>query len=128
MEIIQIVGFSILAAVLIMLLKEEWPALALMLGLTAGVIIFLQLVEYIRAIVYLIEDLMAGAGINLLYLDTILKVIGIAYLAQFGSQICHDAGIGVLATKIEFAGKILILMLAIPLMISILEMVMTLLP
>ncbi len=128
MEILQIVGFSLLAAVLILLLREEWPALALLLGMAAGVIIFLFLLDYIRVVVLLLEELVKEAGINLLYLDTIIKVVGIAYIAQFGSLICKDAGVGVLAAKIEFAGKILIIILAIPLMMAILEMVMTLLP
>lgn len=128
MEILQIVGFSLLAAVLILLLREEWPALALLLGMAAGVLIFLFLLDYIRVVVILLEELVKEAGINLLYLDTIIKVVGIAYIAQFGSLICKDAGVGVLAAKIEFAGKILIIILAIPLMMAILEMVMTLLP
>lgn len=128
MEILQIVGFSLLTAVLILLLKEEWPSLALLLGMAAGVLIFLFLVDYIRMVVILLEELVAEAGINLLYLDTIIKVVGIAYLAQFGSQICQDAGVGVLAAKIEFAGKILIIILAMPLMMAILEMVISLLP
>lgn len=128
MEILQIVGFSLLAAVLILLLKEEWPALALLLGMAAGVLIFLFIIDYIRLVVHLLEEFVAEAGVNLLYLDTIIKVVGIAYIAQFGSLLCKDAGVGVLAAKIEFAGKILIIILAIPLMVAILEMVMTLLP
>lgn len=128
MEILQIVGFALLAAVFIILLKEEWPSLALLLGMAAGLLIFLFLVDYIRVVVLLLEDLVQEAGLNLLYLDTIIKVVGIAYIAQFGSQICRDAGVGVLAAKVEFAGKILIIILAMPLMVAILEMVISLLP
>ena len=54
----------------------------------------------------------------------VLKVIGIAYLTQFGAQLCADAGEGTVAAKIELAGKILMMTAAAPVLIGLLELVM----
>ncbi|MNJ03061.1 Stage III sporulation protein AC/AD protein family protein [compost metagenome] len=63
-----------------------------------------------------------------IYLKTVLKIIGIAYIAEFGAQIVRDAGQESIASKIELAGKVLILVLAIPIISIIIETVMKLMP
>ncbi len=68
------------------------------------------------------------ANVNNMYLETILKIIGIAYIAEFASQITKDAGQGTLASKIELAGKILILAMAIPILTVLIETVLNLIP
>jgi stage III sporulation protein AD len=61
------------------------------------------------------------------YITTILKVIGIAYLADFGAQLCKDAGESAIAAKIELGGKILILLLAIPILTALMELILKIL-
>ena len=74
------------------------------------------------------QELGNRAGINLIYVSTIFKVLGIAYLAEFSAQICRDAGSQAIAGKIELAGKVIILTLAIPILLAILEAIVALLP
>ncbi len=69
-----------------------------------------------------------GAGINFLYMQTLLRIIGVAYLAEFGSQVCRDAGEGSLASRIEFAAKILILVMAIPIVIAVMDSILRIIP
>lgn len=76
----------------------------------------------------MLEDLAERANINQVYLQTILKIIGIAYIAEFGAQIAKDAGQGSLAGKIELAGKILIIVMAIPIITVIIETIIQLIP
>ncbi|MCK8825457.1 stage III sporulation protein AD [Fuchsiella alkaliacetigena] len=128
MEIIQIVGLSLVATVLILLVRENEPEIAMQLSLIVGIIIFIMMLGRIVAIVDLLRDLALSAEVDLIYLDTVLKVIGIAYIAEFGAAICRDAGEGIIAAKVEFAGKVLIMVLAIPIMLAVLESVMQLLP
>jgi len=128
MEIIQIVGLGLLATILVILVREKEPEFALQLSLVVSILIFGLMLTKIIAIIDFLRNLALKANINLIYLDTILKVIGIAYIAEFGAAICRDAGEGVIASKIEFAGKVLIMVLAIPVMLAILESVMQLLP
>lgn len=128
MEMIQIVGFGIIAAVLTMILKEQKPAFAFMITLFAGVIIFLFLIGKIAEILRVIETIANEANVNTVFLKTILKIIGIAYIAEFGAQIVRDAGQESIASKIELAGKILIMVMAVPMITVIIETVMQLLP
>lgn len=76
----------------------------------------------------MLERIATNAHVNMVYVETILKIIGIAYIAEFGAQITKDAGQGSLASKIELAGKILILALAIPILTVIIETIIGLIP
>jgi len=92
------------------------------------IIIFLFLVDQIYEIIRLLERIAVTANVNMIYVETILKIIGIAYIAEFGSQITKDAGQGAIASKIEMAGKILILVMAIPILTVIIETIISLIP
>jgi stage III sporulation protein AD len=76
----------------------------------------------------MLERLATNANLNMMYVETILKIIGIAYIAEFGAQITKDAGQGAIASKIELAGKIMILVMAIPILTIVIETIITLLP
>lgn len=128
MEIIQIVGFGLIATILILILKEQKPIFSFMLATITGLMIFLFLIGKIAEVISLLERLATEGGINLIYLKTILKIIGIAYIAEFGAQITRDAGQGAIASKIELAGKILIMVMAIPIITVIIETVMNFIP
>jgi stage III sporulation protein AD len=67
------------------------------------------------------------AGVNIIYLTTIFKMIGIAWLTEFFCQVCRDAGCSALAVKVEFAAKIAILMLTFPVLTAVLESVISIL-
>jgi stage III sporulation protein AD len=127
-EIIQIVGLGLLATVLILIIKEQKPMFAFLLTVFTGVFIFIYMISKIDAIINIIQLLADRSGIPSIYLKTILKIIGIAYIAEFGAQIIRDAGQGTLASKIEFAGKIIILVMAVPIIGVIIETVLGLLP
>jgi len=99
-----------------------------MLVVFVGCVIFLFLVDQISEIIRMIERIAINANINLIYVETILKIIGIAYIAEFGAQITKDAGQGAIASKIELGGKILILAMAIPILTLIIETIITLIP
>jgi len=128
MEIMQIVGFGIVVTILLVVLRQERPEMAIQLSVVAGILIFLALVGRILSVLNVLENLSLRVNLDSLYFETILKIIGIAYVAEFGAQVCRDANEGAVAGKIEFAGKILIIILAVPIIGAILETVINLLP
>jgi len=121
MEILQIVGLGVVAAVLAVVLRQMRPEAALLLSIGVGVILFLMVLGKVGAVINVFKDLSARANISTVYLGTILKIVGIAYIADFGAQICRDAGEGAVAAKIEFAAKVLILVMAVPIVIAVLQ-------
>lgn len=99
-----------------------------MLVVFTGCVIFLYLIDQVYQIVRMIEKIAVNANVNVMYVETILKIIGIAYIAEFGAQLTKDAGQGAIASKIELGGKILILAMAIPILTVIIETVIHLIP
>lgn len=89
---------------------------------------FLLLVDQIAAVLHMVESIAQKASINMIYVETILKIVGIAYIAEFGSQVTKDAGQGSIASKIELAGKVMIIALAIPIITVVIETILSFLP
>jgi stage III sporulation protein AD len=128
MDIIQIVGLGMVTTILILVMKEQKPMFAFLVTMIAGIVIFLFLIGKIAEVIRLLERIAVQANLNMIYLETILKIIGIAYIAEFGAQVTRDAGQGAIAAKIELAGKVLILVMAVPIITIIIETVMGLFP
>jgi len=126
-EILQIVGAGLVVTVLILVIKPQRPELALQVSLVFGVIVFLFMLGKISGVINVLEELSLRANINKFYLSTILKIIAVAYIAEFGAQVCRDAGEGTVAAKVEFAAKIIIMVLAVPIIVAILDSLLKLL-
>ncbi|NNU84446.1 stage III sporulation protein AD [Geobacillus sp. BMUD] len=124
----QIVGLGLIATFLVVLLQEQKSNLAFLLIVFVGCTIFLLLVDQISSILAMLRKMAEGAHIQMVYLETMLKIIGIAYIAEFAAQISKDAGQGAIAAKIELGGKIVILALAVPILTAIIEAVISLIP
>ncbi|NEY71565.1 stage III sporulation protein AD [Bacillus mesophilus] len=125
---LQIVGIGLVATFLALIVKEQKPIFAFMLVVFVGCSIFFFLIGQIQEIITMLERIAVNANVNLMYVETILKIIGIAYIAEFGAQITRDAGQGAIASKIELGGKILIMAMAIPILTVIIETILGLLP
>jgi stage III sporulation protein AD len=128
LEIAQIVGLALLTTVFLLILRQEKPVMAVLLSIVFSIIIFVFLMEKMASIVEVLKELTRRAEINYFFLATILKILGVAYLAEFAASICNDAGEQAVAKKIEFAAKIIIAVLALPIIVAILESLIELLP
>jgi stage III sporulation protein AD len=127
-EIWQIVGLALIVTIMSVVLKQIRPEIALQLTILAGTLIFILVMNKIKVIVDLLQNLAVQANINSYYLLIVLKIVGVAYLAEFGAQICRDAGEGALASKIELAAKVGVIILAIPIIVAITESLVRLFP
>ena len=121
MEIWQIVGLALIVTVISVVLKQIRPEIALQLTILASASIFIMVMSKIKVIVDLLQNLADQANISSYYLLIVLKIVGVAYLAEFGAQICRDAGEGALASKVELAAKVAVIVLAIPIILAITE-------
>lgn len=128
MEIMKIVMIGIIAAVLAVLLKDENPEIAVLISIVTGLTIFIFVIAKLNSVMSVLKYFAAKADIDVLYFSTLLKIIAIAYITEFGSQICRDAGEGTIASKVEFAGKILIMVIAIPIFAALMDIMIQILP
>ena len=127
-EIVQIIGLGFVVTLLILVIKRQKPEIAVQLSLTLAVIIFLMVLDKLSVVLNLFQDLAEKAEVSQLYLNTLLKIIGIAYITEFGSQVCRDAGEGAVAAKVEFAGKVLVMIMAVPIIALVLDTIIKLMP
>ncbi|WP_155245483.1 stage III sporulation protein AD [Heyndrickxia coagulans] len=125
---LQIAGVALITTFLALILKEQKPNFAFLLTLFAGCFIFLFLVDKIYEIIRLLQKIAQKGNVDTMYIETILKIIGVAYIADFASNITKDAGQGALAAKVELAGKIIILTMAIPILTVLIETIVNLVP
>ena len=124
MEISRIIALGLIGTTFSVLLKKENPQIAMLVAVVTGILIFLMLCTPLGNLLVLLRETAEQAGVGEGHFSVVLKVIGIAYLTQFGAQLCADAGEGAIASKIELAGKVLMMTVAAPVLTGLLEMVM----
>jgi len=128
MEIVQIVGLGLVGTFLTVILRDRYEEYSMLLRVAIGIIVFLLVIDYLRAVLGVVTDLARGSSINWVFLETLLKIIGVAYLAEFAAQVCNDAGEHSTASHIQLAGKLVVLVMAVPIIVSVLETVLGFLP
>lgn len=127
MDIIKIVGFAFAALFIYLVFKDRRSDVATLISLVAGVMLFLLIISSLTDIIYFISDISSRANIDTVYIGVVLKILAISYLATFCSEICKDAGASSIASKVEFSAKILILTLAIPILMAVLQSILQIL-
>lgn len=128
MEIIKIIGIALVALIIIILLKQYRPEFAIYISLLTGVLILLLVIDELNGILNLLESLASKTSINSQFLSLLIKITGIAFLAEFAVSICKDSGEGAIASKIEIGSKIIIISMSIPIIASLLEIILKILP
>ncbi len=123
MDIVTICALSLIIVAVVLSLKEVRPELTLLLSMAFGVILFLQLAEPISETVSAFSGIAAQAGLANDILSVVLKVIGISFICEFAASLCNDAGETAIGSKVEMAGKIIILALAMPVLTDILDVI-----
>ncbi|WFA09691.1 stage III sporulation protein AD [Tissierella sp. Yu-01] len=128
MEIFQIVGIGIIATILIVILKQTRPEFAILVSVITGILIFMYILPHLAYVIDTISSLSSRVNVDFSYFNTLLKIIGMAYIVEFASQISRDAGQDSIAMKIELGGKVLIMVLAIPILLALLDLIIKILP
>ena len=128
MEIIKIIGIAFIAVIIIVLLRQYRPEFAIYISLLTGVLILLLVIDDLSGIINLLNSLANKVSINASFLALLIKITGIAFLSEFAVSICKDAGEGAIATKIEIGTKIIIISMSIPIISSLLEIILEVLP
>ena len=127
MAVLQLVGIAFVTAVAAILLKETKPEIAFAVTIAGGIILLLFVFDLFRDSISIFGDIAAKTGIDEIFLKILLKMVGIGYLVEFSAGLLTDFGQASLADKLTFCGKILILILAIPIIENVLELIVSLL-
>ena len=128
MAVWQWFGLAVTAAVICMVVRVQQPQIASICAVAAGLLLIGSALEGLGDIRNLFARLTAMAGLKEGYLQTLLKALGISYAAELASQVCTDLGEGGLAAKVGLMGKLCVFTLTAPLLMTILEMILELVP
>lgn len=124
----KIIAIALITCVACLILKPIRPDFAILLSIAGGIIIIFYLISYLGSIFDIFGNIFNLSGINSSLYGIIFKIIGIGYLTEFASSICSDTGNSSLGDKLLLGGKIIILVMALPIVTSIIDIVMQLLP
>lgn len=128
MDIIKIIGIGLISLIIIVILKQYKPEFAMYVSLLAGVLIFLLVATKISGIIEVLKSIANKASIDSEFIALLIKITGIAILTEFAVSICKDSGETAIANKVDLGGKVIIMSMSIPIMSSLLETIIKILP
>ena len=128
MGIFQVVATGVLCALLAITIKKQSPEIALAITLAASTLIFIMVLPMLTQTVGVLTrvgEMMDGGA---QYVSLALRVIGVAYMAELGASVCTDAGEKAIAAKIDLGGRVIIMVMAMPVVIDIINVVLGIMP
>ncbi|MBR2743312.1 MAG: stage III sporulation protein AD [Clostridia bacterium] len=121
MEILKFIGIALSGVVLSVVLKQYKSEYRVLISLACGILLFVLSLGYIGEIFSGLSDIAALGGINGGFFSLMLKAVGIACLCEIGVNLCRDAGESAIGSKLEFAGKLILLALSLPVFFEVLS-------
>ena len=122
MNVVEICGIAVIGLTAVIVLRGVRAEYAVIAGVLTGLILLAGSVLELSSVIDTIQDMTERTGFSL-YSTVILKSLGIGILAQTTADVCRDNGEAALASKVEFAAKIIILLLAPPILKALLELI-----
>ncbi|KIL45953.1 stage III sporulation AC/AD family protein [Jeotgalibacillus campisalis] len=127
-ELLRTIGICFLAGFMSLMLKEKSPAISMLLSMCAAAMLLTQLFFSIQLVMGMVQRFSAYLPQMDLYISTLIKVLMIAFISETSSHLLKGAGQQLLATVVEWTGKIFILMIALPIFYELLQRMLILLP
>ena len=122
----QLVGIAMVSTILCLVIKKDRPEMANFIAITAGVIILLSVIMKLSFVVDGVQSLADKVNIPAMYVSFIIKLLGICYMIEVAVSLCNDCGEKNIASKLEFGGKIIIMTMSFPILLSIVDTIINL--
>ena len=123
MNIFSIIGVGIAAAAIATVLRQYNKEYGLYISLAASIIILSAVLNSLSPIFDLVDELAVISSTDSEYISILVKALAICYITHLASDSCKDCGESAIASRIDFAGKILLLLITIPLFEALLGIV-----
>lgn len=121
MNMMTITGLAIVAVALGTVLKQKNPEYSLLLSLAAGVLILGMIIAAALPLFERIQALFEATGAKAEYVQILFKALGLCFITQIACDACRDLGETAIASKVETAGKLSVLLVSLPLFEKILS-------
>lgn len=121
MDVMQIAILAVAGVLLAVQFKSGKTEYGIYLGVTLSIFIFFQILGKLGVMLEILKTIGEFLPLDTVYIGTLLKMLGITYVAEFSASICQDAGYQTIARQIEILGKISILVMSMPILLSLLQ-------
>ena len=125
MNIIQIGILSVAGVLLALQMKTGREEYGIYITLAVGLCIFAGIADNLSLILEITGLMKEILGENGIYVEVLIKMLGITYVAEFSAGICRYAGYQTVAAQIEIFAKIMILALSMPILLALLKTIRT---
>ena len=126
MSILAVSFVGVTTAVLSLSLRRYNAEISIGVAIVGSIIIFLSVLLNLNSVYDTVSSILTASSVNTKYIAILLKCVGICFLTEFASDCCFDAGQRALANNIAIAGKIIVLVAAMPLYKDVLDTVLSL--
>ncbi len=126
-ELLKILAVALVTVFAHILIKQTKPEIAILITIVGSVLIIIMTVNMLNSVISSFYGIFQQTGIQSTLLTPLLKIVAIGYIAEFGANICVDAGVSGVADKILFSAKLIILVIAMPIVTTVIDMVVALL-
>ncbi|WP_243121505.1 SpoIIIAC/SpoIIIAD family protein [Anaerotruncus rubiinfantis] len=123
LDMLTVTGLAVIAVALSTILKQKNPEFSLMISLLTGILILGMIISAGIPLFERIEALLQKTGARAEYVQILFKALGICFITQIACDACRDLGETAVASKVEAAGKISVLLISLPLFEQILAVV-----
>ena len=123
MEILQIAAIAISVVIFAVMFKYLGSAYSIYIVIGGCILIFYFSVNRLFVVFSAIEEIQSYIKISSTYLNTLIKIIGITYIAEFSSDLCKDAGYQTIAGQIQIFGKLSVLAVSMPVLLALLDVI-----
>lgn len=121
MNLAGIMFFGIASALLAVFLGQIKGEYSLYIILAAGIFLFIFILSEMSAVISAINQIKRYIHFEDAYINILIKIVGISYLTQFSADLCRDCGYHSLANQLQIFGKISVLAVSMPVVLSLLE-------
>lgn len=121
MDVIQVAVLAVAGVLLAVQFKSGKAEYGIYLGAALSILIFFQILGKLNVILEVIKTIGEFLPLNKIFAGTLLKMLGITYVAEFSASICQDAGYQTIARQIEILGKLTILVMSMPILLALLQ-------
>lgn len=121
MDVIQVAALAVAGVLLAVQFKSGKAEYGIYLGAALSILIFFQILGKLNVILEVVKTIGEFLPLNKIFAGTLLKMLGITYVAEFSASICQDAGYQTIARQIEILGKLTILVMSMPILLALLQ-------
>lgn len=127
-DALRMAGFALAAAMIAFTLRSAHRQAGAAVAIAAGLMLFFFAITQLSDAVKMLRALSEKSGMGEGTLALLVKLVGMAYITEFASQACKDAGEEGLAAKAALCGKMLMMAQTLPLIQEIGQMTLALIP